>query len=260
MRLFHREFGNQGQPLIILHGLFGISDNWVSFARKISDSYHVFIPDQRNHGQSQHCDLFNYDVLTDDIYEFITEHNLDDPIILGHSMGGKVAMQFALKYPELTPAIIIADISMRAYENNRHHEKFIAAMRSIDFQSIKYRSEIEASLSKTIPSARIRQFLLKNIHRNEEGALNWRIHLDGIEKNLDAIFTAIDSTKTYNAPALFIHGGASSYVQESDKPEIQKAFTQAEFEMIAHATHWLHADEPEKFLNIVVNFLKKIEA
>ncbi len=262
MRLFYREFGDkQKTPLIILHGLFGISDNWVSFGRKMSENYHVLIPDQRNHGQSQHCPLFDYPSLTEDLYEFINEHNLDDPIILGHSMGGKVAMNFALNYPQLSKALIVADMSLRAYQANRHHQTFIKAMRSVDFSKIQYRSEIEDILSETISSVRIRQFLLKNIYRDEQKKLGWRINLDSIEANLPKIFEAIEKQGTpYSNPALFIRGAQSDYVPEEDFPLIRSSFINAQIKTIENAGHWLHAEQAEEFLGICRDFLNSISS
>ncbi len=262
MRLFYREFGDkQKTPLVILHGLFGISDNWVSFGRKMSENYHVLIPDQRNHGQSQHCPLFDYPLLTEDLYEFINEHNLDDPIILGHSMGGKVAMNFALNYPLLSKALIVADMSPRAYKANRHHQTFIRAMRSVDFSKIRYRREIEDILSKTISSVRIRQFLLKNIYRDEQKKLGWRINLDSIGANLPKIFEAIEKQDTqYSNPALFIRGAQSEYVPEEDFPLIRRNFVHAQIKTIENAGHWLHAEQAGEFLGICRDFLNSVSS
>ena len=256
MQLFYRKFG-QGKPVIILHGLFGISDNWVSFAKKIAElGYEVYIPDQRNHGQSPHSPSFNYLALVDDLFEFIDDHELDDVTLLGHSMGGKVTMRFALENPQYIAKLIVVDISMRAYEARPHHKNILKAMQQVDFSKVKSRKEVEEILAKYIPEPKIRLFVMKNLHRISGNEFEWRLYLDGILDNLDEMFDGIEADEPFSKPSLFIRGGASYYVRDSDIPDINKAFTDNTLHSIPNATHWVHAEAPELFYQYVSEFLQ----
>ena len=256
MQLFYRKFG-EGKPLIILHGLFGISDNWVSFAKKIAElGYEVYIPDQRNHGQSPQSPSFNYLALVDDLFEFIDEHELEDVSVLGHSMGGKVAMRFALENTQYISKLIVVDISMRAYEARPHHKNILKAMQQVDFSKIKSRKEVEEILAKYISEPKIRLFVMKNLHRISGNEFEWRLYLDGILDNLDEMFDGIEPDEAFDKPSLFIRGGASDYVRDSDIPDINKAFPNHTLHTIPNATHWVHAEAPELFYQYVSEFLK----
>lgn len=255
MQLFYRTYG-EGKPLIILHGLFGISDNWVSFAKKIALlGYQVYVLDQRNHGQSPHSPHFNYLAMVDDLFEFIDEHELEEPIILGHSMGGKVAMRFALENPDYLSKLIVVDISLRQYPARDYHLKVIRAMKKVDFSEIIRRQDVETILAEDIDSHRIRQFIMKNLYRKEKDELAWRMCLDCIANNLDEMFDGIEPERPLNKPALVIRGGASDYVLDSDLPLIKIAFPQVDIKTIAQATHWVHAEAPDLFYTYVTEFL-----
>lgn len=247
MKLFFREFG-EGKPFIIMHGLFGLSDNWVSIARVLSQNYRVIIPDLRNHGQSPHSPVFNYDAMTADILELMDDLNLDQAVILGHSMGGKVAMQFALQNPELTERLIVVDMSMRRYDGRQLHSDIIQAMMSIDFTTIESRTEVNRQLENTIHDERVRLFILKNLYRKTRSQLDWRLNLSDINQNIDYIFDGISSYTQYNGPALFIKGEHSDYILDSDKPKIIQCFPKAIFQTVLGAGHWVQADNPEGFL------------
>lgn len=257
MKLFFRTFGeDHHQPIIILHGLFGISDNWVTFGRRIAAfGYKVYLPDQRNHGQSPHSDDFNYLSLVDDLDDFIAEHKIVDPIIIGHSMGGKVAMRYALESPEKIRKLIVVDISLRTYPPRFHHKQLIEAMKSIDFSTIKNRKEIEQQLQAKIESQKLVWFLMKNIQRLGKDGFAWRINLDGILKNLDQMFDGIQTTIKYEKPCLFIKGGDSDYITLSDYDDIRQNFPYAEIITIAHTSHWVHAESPEQFFQLVSGFI-----
>ncbi len=257
MELFYRKFGDSGQqPLVILHGLFGISDNWVSFARRIAmEGFEVFIPDQRNHGQSPHSGNFNYLALTDDLFEFLDEHEIENPMLLGHSMGGKVAMRFALENPETVKKLVVVDISPRAYPPRIQHKKILQAMQHIDLDQIKTRRQAEEQLKALIHEERIRLFILKNLHRTEQNRFEWRLNIEGIETNLDDMFDAIETAAVYEKPALFIKGGASDYILPEDYPRIRKNFPRAEIISIAGASHWVHVEAPERFYQLAYGFL-----
>ncbi len=245
--------------MIILHGIFGLSDNWVTFAREMSEKYQVFIPDQRNHGQSPHDPTLNYFALCSDLYEFIDRHELEDPIILGHSMGGKVTMRFALENPDIPKAIIIADISMRAYQRRYRHLDMIDAMMGVDFDKASTREEIEEQLKPKIKDERVLLFAMKNLYRRERsGQFAWRLNLGAINLNMDEVFEGIKSDKLFEKPALFIRGEKSDYVKYEDFDQIYRNFPKADIKTIEDAGHWLHAEQPEAFLNTVYSFLQKL--
>jgi len=257
MELFYRKYGKEGgQPLIILHGLFGISDNWVSYGKRIAtEGFEVFIIDQRNHGHSPHSDVFNYLALSDDLFDFIDEHEIDNPIIMGHSMGGKVAMRFALENPQFVKRLVVVDITLKSYGPRVNHKKIIEAMHRVDLSQAKTRRDVEAMLAEFIKEPRIRLFVLKNLYRTENNRFDWRINFEGISKNLDQMFDAIDTLAKFEKPTLFIKGGASDYITLEDFPQIRYNFPHAEIVTIAGASHWVHVEAPEKFYQITSGFL-----
>ena len=257
MNLFYRKYGKEGnQPLIILHGLFGISDNWVTYGRRIAaEGFEVYIPDQRNHGHTPHSDVFNYIALTDDLFDFIDEHEIDNPIIMGHSMGGKVAMRFALENPQFVKRLVVVDITLKAYGPRVSHKKIIEAMQQVDLSGAKNRRDVETMLEKFIKEPRIRLFVLKNLYRTENNQFDWRINFEGIANNLDQMFDAIDTLTKFEKPTLFIKGGASDYITLKDFPQIRYNFPNAEIVTIAGASHWVHVEAPEKFYQITSGFL-----
>lgn len=256
MELFYRQYGEKGnQPIIILHGLFGISDNWVSYARRIAmEGFEVFVVDQRNHGQSPQSDNFNYLALTDDLFDFIDEHEIEDPILIGHSMGGKVAMRFALENPHLINRLVVVDITLKAYGPRKHHRKIIEAMKAIDLTEVNSRSEVEKLLADYIPELRIRQFIMKNLHRKDKNDFEWRIYLKGLESNMDQMFDAIDTITKFEKPTLFIKGGASDYILLEDFPQIRYNFPNAEIITIEGASHWVHVEAMERFYQLTMGF------
>lgn len=257
MQLFYRTYG-KGKPFIILHGLFGLSDNWVSFAKKIAElGFRVYVLDQRNHGRSPHSPNFNYLALVDDLFEFIDEHELEDAVILGHSMGGKVAMRFALENPDYLSKLIVVDISLRQYPPRDYHQKVIRAMKKVDFSNIKNRRDVEAILAEDIDSQRIRQFIMKNLYRKGKNELAWRMCLDAIANNLDEMFDGIVPENPLEKPTLVVRGGKSDYVLDSDLPLLKEAFPRSTIRTIPNATHWVHAEAPRLFYKYVVEFLKK---
>lgn len=256
MDLFYRKYGENGdQPIIILHGLFGISDNWVSYARRIAmEGFEVFVVDQRNHGQSPNSDNFNYLALTDDLFDFIDEYVIEDPILIGHSLGGKVAMRFALENPHLVKKLVVVDITLKAYGPREHHRKIIDAMKAVDFSAVFNRSDVENQLMVSIPELRIRQFIMKNLHRKEKNDFEWRIYLAGLENNLDEMFDAIDTITKFEKPTLFIKGGASDYILIEDFDQIRYNFPNAEIITIEGASHWVHVEAMEKFYQLTMGF------
>lgn len=256
MELFYRRYGNEGeQPIIILHGLFGISDNWVSYARRIAmEGFDVFVVDQRNHGQSPQSTNFNYLALTDDLFDFIDEHEIEDPILIGHSMGGKVAMRFTLENPHLIKKLVVVDITLKSYGPREHHRKIINAMKTVDFSLVTERGDVESQLAKQIPELRIRQFIMKNLHRIGGNKFEWRIYLEGLEDNLEQMFDAIDTISKFKKPTLFIKGGASDYILREDFDQIRYNFPNAEIITIEGASHWVHVEAMEKFYQLTMGF------
>ena len=256
MQLAYRKYG-EGQPLLILHGLFGQSDNWNTLAKRFSENgFEVYTIDQRNHGLSPHSDIWNYEAMADDIKEFINEHNLENPILLGHSMGGKTAMFFALKYDGALDKLIVADMSPRAYEP--HHDIVLDALNAVDFSKINTRKEAEAVLSEYITDFGTKQFLLKNIYWEDTAGskMNWRFNLPIITKNSNETLVAVPE-RTSNVNTLFLRGEKSNYINEAvDIPEIKERFPNYKLQTIANAGHWLHAEQPEAFYQAVIDFIK----
>lgn len=256
MKLFYRQMG-EGQPVIILHGIFGISDNWVSIGKRIADQYEVFVVDQRNHGQSPHSDTFNYFALADDLYEFIEDHQIVNPILIGHSMGGKVAMNFALDNPGKIEKLVVVDISLREYPARQEHMDIIHAMRQVNFDEIDSRSDVEAIVAKSVKSKRVSMFIMKNLYRIGQKRYAWRMNVNGIYENIENVFIAVESPHTFDKPTLFIKGGASNYLLDSDYPLIKKKFPSAQLATIDGASHWVHADKPDELCQALSSFLGK---
>ena len=256
MKLFCRKSG-MGQPVIILHGLFGLSDNWVTFGRQISEHYSVYIPDLRNHGQSPHSKVFDFPSLENDLAELIEERELDQPVLIGHSLGGKTAMFFALHHPELVKKLVVVDISLRKSPPNREHQQLLNAMMAVDFNAVKARSDVEKQLQIHVKSQKLRQFLLKNVYWRDRHSLDWRLNLQALNENLLTIFEGVDVPGIYPGPTLFIRGGLSEYILDSDLGDLKLKFPGAEVKTIANASHWVHADAPGEFYDLVKEFLDR---
>jgi pimeloyl-ACP methyl ester carboxylesterase len=251
MKLNYKKLGF-GKPLVILHGLFGSLDNWMTLVKKLSENYEVFVIDARNHGQSPHSPEFNYDVMADDLYSFLLEHQIIDPIILGHSMGGKTAMQFAMNYPTKLEKLIVIDISPKAYPVR--HRQIIDGLLSLDFNAIKSRKEADVQLSKYIETLSIRQFLLKNLYWQEKEKLAWRFNLLTINKNIEIIGKELQNIHPFDKPTLFIRGEKSNYITPEDYENIYQIFPSAQIETLA-CGHWIHAEKPQELLEILSEFL-----
>lgn len=255
MKLAFREFGS-GQPLIILHGLFGQSDNWNTLAKRFGENgFHVFTLDQRNHGLSPHSNEWTYNLMANDLKEFIEDHQLYKPVLLGHSMGGKTVMFFELMYPGIAKKIIVADIAPRAYE--AHHDSVLKALNAVDFSHIKTRKEAEAILNQYISDFGTKQFLLKNIFwkDNTNNVMDWRFNLKVIDKNYNNIGIEVPNASSM-ANTLFIRGERSDYITESDLNDIKQRFPNYNLVTIPDAGHWVHAERPTEFFEEVIKFIK----
>lgn len=252
MQLNFKKIG-EGTPLIILHGLFGSLDNWMTIAKELGKDFEVYIVDARNHGQSPHNHVFNYRVMVEDLKEFIEEHQVINPIILGHSMGGKTAMQFAINYPHLLSKLIVADIAPKAYPI--HHDLIINSLKSLNFDEIKTRKEAEDKLAQYIFDLSTRQFLLKNLYWVEPTKLAFRFNLEVISKNIDEVGAEIKFTSPFYQHTLFIRGDQSNYILDSDFEQIVTIFPNAQVKTIENSGHWVHAENPLAFLKVVKAFL-----
>jgi esterase len=254
MQLAYREYG-QGQPMIILHGLFGQSDNWNTLAKQFGEKgFRVFTVDQRNHGLSPHSDLWTYNHMAEDLKEFIDEHQLEKPILLGHSMGGKTVMYFEYLFPGVADKVIICDISARAYPP--HHNEVLKALHAVDFNTVKNRKEAEQSLGLHITDFGTKQFLLKNIYwkDTENNIMDWRFNLKVISENYDNISFPVPDYRS-NVPCLIIKGSKSHYVNIADEEVFRERYRNIGIVSIEGAGHWVHAEKPKEFLEAVMQFL-----
>jgi len=252
MQLYFKKYGSDGNPIIILHGLFGMSDNWHNIARSLSEQNVVYTIDLRNHGQSPHALVMNFSVMADDIWEVMRAENLQSATFIGHSMGGKVAMTFCNKYPEKTKTLIVVDIAPKEYTPG--HQKYFDAMKLINF-SASTRKEIEEQLSESIPERGEMLFLLKNLYRKDNGNFALKLNLDAIEKSYSEITKAIDFSTVLITPAFFIRGEYSNYISTEDEVEIKKHYSNVSFITVPVSGHWVHADNPLYFIDIITEFI-----
>ena len=263
MKLFFRKYGS-GPPLIILHGLYGCSDNWITIARMISESFTVYLPDLRNHGQSPLSGEMNYRVMSQDILELAEDLELNSFFLAGHSMGGKAAMTFALRYPEKLNGLLVADISpfttkTTEKEAFEQHKAILDAIISLDLSKIKTRAEAEAEIGKRIESEKTAGFILKNLQRTHENMFTWRLNAPVLSENLKYITEGfkrenISEMQTSGFPVTFLKASDSDYIRYEDYDDIIRLFPSAEIKEIAGAGHWLHADQPES----VAGYLKEL--
>ena len=252
MKLHYRVSGH-GHPLVILHGLFGSSDNWYTLSNVFAARFRVCAVDQRNHGRSPHSDVFDYKVMADDINNLLVHEGISSAFVLGHSMGGKTAMQFALAFPEKVDRLIVVDIGVKAYPPQ--HDKIFEALLALKLNLYKTRTELDAALAAYIGDAAVRQLLLKNVSRDDHGEFKWKIDVQAIRRNYDKINGAIQSTRPFEAPTLFVKGSNSSYIEEGDFEGIRGVFPNAILAVIENAGHWVHAEAPQKFSEVVMEFL-----
>jgi pimeloyl-ACP methyl ester carboxylesterase len=264
MKLFCRKYGN-GPPLVILHGLYGSSDNWVTIAKKLGNSFTVYLPDQRNHGQSPHSQIHDYDSMRDDLFELAGDLNLKKFFLAGHSMGGKTAISFALKWPEMLNGLLIADISPFTNETGRQsiyvqHFTILNAILSFDLDKISTRREAGNVLLEKIPSVKVRELILKNLQRTADNNFAWKLNAQSILKNLDKIMEGVErqtdfSQQIIGFPVIFLKGGDSDYIPAVDFRDIRNVFPAAEIIEIPGAGHWIHVDKPDEVVKNLKNLL-----
>lgn len=244
----------KGTRLCILHGFLGMSDNWKTLGSQYAEKgFEVHLIDQRNHGKSFHSEDFNYDLLSKDLKDYMDFHKIESTMLIGHSMGGKIAMQFACSYPDSVIKMIIADIAPKFYPP--HHSSIVGALHKLNLDEIASRTEADSQLKKYIPNFGTRQFLLKNLYWTDDKKLAFRFNLPVLSQKMEEIGENISSTDHYEGAVLFLKGDRSEYVVATDFPEIKKHFPNASIETIAKAGHWLHAENPERFLEKSLTFL-----
>ncbi len=251
----HHQIIGEGPPLIVLHGLFGSGTNWRSFARSMADSRQLHLLDLRNHGRSPHDDEMSYPGMVADMFAYMDQRSLRTATLLGHSMGGKVAMLAALQAPERVSALVVVDIAPVA--TGQDHAPYIQAMQSIDLEDLTRRESASEILSDAVPDAGLRQFLLQNLERDVSG-FRWRLNLPALAANMSALtgFPLQQGKELYCGPALFVRGGKSDYVPKSHYDMIRKHFPAAEIRTVGGAGHWPHSEKPQDFAQAVIPFLE----
>ena len=252
MQLYFKESG-RGDAVVLLHGLFGSSDNWHFIAQRLAEKFHVFALDQRGHGQSPHAAEMNYPLMAADVEKFFAARGLAGAAVIGHSMGGKTAMQFALQFPQRVEKLVVADMAPREYAPA--HEKIFAALLALNLPAFQTRQQIEDTLAPEIPSLVLRRFLLKNLGRKPSGEFFWKIGLRALAESYPHLREPLAHSQPFPRPALFIRGGKSDYIRAQDEPRIRELFPLAQILTIADASHWVHADQPDEFSRLLLDFL-----
>ncbi|MEM0575005.1 alpha/beta fold hydrolase [Flavobacterium polysaccharolyticum] len=253
--MLHSKIEGSGQPLLIMHGFLGMSDNWKTLGTQFVDQgYQVHLLDLRNHGRSFHSEDFSYELMVQDVYDYCKANSLANIDIIGHSMGGKVAMLLATTYPDLIRRLIVADIGPKFYAP--HHQDILAGLNAVDFAQKPSRNEVDAILATYIPDFGTRQFLLKSLYWQEPGQLAFRFNLAVFNQKIDQIGKALPENAVAMMPTLFIRGGNSNYILDQDLEKIRHHFPNMQLQTIPNAGHWLHAENPALFYQFCVDFLK----
>lgn len=252
--MLHSKIIGQGSPLLILHGFLGMSDNWKTLGTEFSkNGYQVHLIDQRNHGKSFHSPHFNYELLSQDVVHYMQQHQLKVACVLGHSMGGKTAMQLATSHPQLVTKLVVVDIAPKHYPP--HHQNILEALNHLDFNHISSRQEADNVLLQYLSNKALRQFLLKNLYWIQPGRLGFRLNLEVLADAMEAIGKNISPRAGYEGPTLFLRGDCSDYITPSDIANIKNHFSQAVVETIDHAGHWLHVENSKQCLEKTLRFL-----
>jgi len=253
--ILHSNILGQGQAFIILHGFLGMSDNWKTLGRKFSEQgYEVHLVDQRNHGRSPHDAEFNYQVLIRDLEQYCDSYKLSNIVLLGHSMGGKVSMLFAAKYPQMVSKLIVADISPRYYPV--YHQTILEGLSALNLDVLTSRKKADEILANYVSEFDVRQFLLKNLYWVEKGKFALRINLKVLKDNVEEIGEALPTNSIFKGDTLFLRGDKSDYISINDEALIKSHFPKATLNTIENAGHWLHAENPKDFFNQIIKFIK----
>ena len=254
MKLNHKIYG-EGPEIIILHGLLGMLDNWKSFARSLENNYRIHLLDLRNHGKSPHDDLMNYEVMVEDVRLYIEDHELKNPIVVGHSMGGKVAMTLALNHPDLIKQLVVVDISPKAYKAG--HQTIFDTLLDVQFDLYEKRSEVYEFIISKLKDKGLSSFLMKNLSRNLSGGYEWKMNLGSIYHSYEKILQAVESENKFEKDCIFIKGEKSSYIQNEDEALIKELFPFAQIQSIQNAGHWVHAEKPNELKSALIDFITK---
>jgi len=254
MELYSKIKG-KGKPIIILHGFLGMGDNWKTLANAYADEgFEVHLVDQRNHGRSPHDPAFNYELMAEDLKHYLEDKHLEKASIIGHSMGGKVAMCFATLYPESIDKLIIVDIAPKYYPP--HHQQILEGLTQISEAKLTSRTDADELLANYISVKAVRQFLLKNLYWKTQEELNLRLNLQALKDNIEEVGKGLPQNSKYAGETLFIKGGNSDYIQDKDEKDIASHFENFEIKSIKNSGHWVHAEKREDFLQLSVEFLK----
>ena len=254
MKLNFRTLGDEHTsktPVIILHGVFGSSDNWQSVGKVLSETRKIYLVDQRNHGLSPHSNEFNYQVMAEDLLELMSDESLNSAHLVGHSMGGKTVMHFACEHPEKVASLIVVDIAPRAYPP--HHQEIFRGFHAVDLQNLESRQEADTQMARVINIPAIRQFLLKNLTRDDYG-FAWKHNLNAIESNIDRVGIALPKGSRFAGNTLFIAGSKSDYIRVTDEPDIKEHFPKATIKTVQGAGHWVHAEKPKELIELLEEF------
>ena len=254
MRL-HHEFQGRGRPLVLLHGFLGSSDNWRNMRKRFEGNYKVLAVDLRNHGNSPHSDTMNYIAMAEDLRQLLSHQGLSNIFLVGHSMGGKVAMQFACESPDQIEKLIVVDIAPKAYPPSQR--PLLQAMQRLDLRTLKSYGEAQAALALAVPDLSLRKFLVKNLARGPDGNFRWRIGLDSLAANYENLINALDLSQSFAKPTCFIRGARSGFIEDEDLATVREHFPRAEFHTVANAAHWVHIDAPDEFYQVVDEFFRR---
>lgn len=260
MQLSFQKYGS-GKPLVILHGLFGSSDNWVSFARQISEllPYEVYTVDLRNHGRSPHHSSFAMEALVEDLNDFLSQNDIESPILMGHSLGGKIILNYLNEpFSEDVKAAIIVDMGLRDYDIKHSHIELLAAMKNAPLDEFTSRNMAENYFTEAIPSVKMQQFVLKNLKRNKNNCFEWKLNLDAIDTYVDGLVKGVRFNEKQILPVLFLKGELSDYINCEDETRIINSFKNVQIVRISNAGHWVHVDNFEALLSTIIRFLKEI--
>ncbi len=255
VKLNYKQYSDSGKALMVLHGLFGSQSNWGWHCKQLADSFAVYGLDMRNHGDSPHDPEMSYKVMAEDVRLLLSDLGIDSCYILGHSMGGKVAMQLAMTYPELIEKLIVVDIAPTNYAaGGEGHLRVLQGMQALDLSAIESRKMAEAELAKFIEDADTLQFILTNLVREQSGTYRWRLNVDAIVEHYDAMRVAPEGDP-FDKPTLFIKGEQSNYIRERNEAEIKALFPSASIAVVQDAGHWVHAENPQAVQELITDFL-----
>jgi pimeloyl-ACP methyl ester carboxylesterase len=255
MKLFYRTLG-EGTPLVIIHGLFGMSDNWITIAKVFAEKFKVILPDLRNHGNSPHSIDFNINVMAEDINKLFQRLGISSAFVIGHSLGGRIAISLALQYPEIIEKLIVVDIAPRKYTGNKNITNLLEVMTRIDFSMLKTFSQIEKKITQFIWDKKFVNLLLKNIKKTDKGYYECKLNFPVIKSNIETLMCPIIEKNTFKKPVMFLKGELSDFIVSEDEQEISRYFPDAKIITVKNAGHWVHADAPKEFIQQVNSFLE----